>query len=307
MKSVFIALMMSERHHKFIREYLDMIKNFTYPDISLYIAENTPDKGKYFKKLKGICSEYDFVSEVIRYDWNPKEKLCFEMTSDCKNLLVERFLDGKYDLYFSFDADEIIPHNSLEYLIEDDKDNVGFPTPVWSHEPCVLGSGGGVRKNRLGINEDGHHLIKDDGEYLSESGWGLDLYTWHELIAMMRKKGTYLHKVYAVGNGCLLSKRKVMKEVKWKVPRNFVIGEDVIWYENVNLKGFEFWVDMRVIPIHKFVGWETVPTWMRSKNQKIYIASGNVPEKDEKILDNMTQSDIKDSIKEAVKDKRIIA
>lgn len=302
-----MALLMSERHHKFIKGYLDMVKDFTYPDITLYIAENTPDDGRYYKKLKKLCSRYDFAGNVIRYDWRPRETTCFEMTSECKNILTKEFLDNGYDLYFSLDADEIIPHNALEYLVEDNKDNVGFPTPVWSYEPCVLKEGGGIKTNKLGINEDGHYLIKDDGEYLSEIGWSLNLYTWHELMAMMRKKGTYLHRVYAVGNGCLLSKRKVMKEVKWEVPRNFMIGEDVIWYENVNLKGFEFWVDMRVIPIHMFVGWSMVPTWMRSKNQRIYIASGAVSEEDEKILDGMTYSDIRNTIKEAVRSKRIIA
>jgi len=67
MKSIFTALLVSERHGEFMKEYLDMIDSFTYPDIKLSISENTPDDGTYFKKLKKMCSKYDFVENVMRF------------------------------------------------------------------------------------------------------------------------------------------------------------------------------------------------------------------------------------------------
>ncbi len=297
LKSIFIGLLVSKRHEKFIEEYLEMCKNFTYPSLSLNIIENTPHDRKYFQKLKKLCSKYDFIDNLIRYEWKPKEKLCFEMIADCKNILREKFLDGNYDLYFSLDADTTIPPNSIEYLVEDNKDNVGFPTPITNFEPCVLKQGGGVRKNIIIRDINGSTRLRDNGEPLTKSIWTLDLYSWYELIAMTKDDNSYLQRVYAVCNGCLMSKRKVIKKVKWEVPRNFAIGEDIIWYENVNQKGFEFWVDMRTIPIHRPVGWKMIPTWIKSQNQKIYTIFGNLPDE----IFEMNPSELKKLIKSSIR------
>ena len=287
MKSVFIALVTSKRHKKFIKGYLKMVQGFTYPELSLHIVETTHNSRSYYTELKKVCSKYEFVESVDRYNWDPKKEFVFKMMAGAKNILRDRFLDGNYDLYFSLDTDTILPDYSVSLLVEDNKDNVGFPSPIWGHEPCVLKQGGFHLKTIVDKDFNGTIIFCDDGSALTKKGWTLDVYSWYELISKMRTSGSYMFKVYAVGNGCLLSKRKVIKKVKWEVPNNFVIGEDLIWYENVNRNGYEFWVDMRVIPIHMIAGWADVPTWYLSQTQRLYILTGCELDEEELTVENV--------------------
>lgn len=295
-KKVYIACLTSKRHEEFMEAYLNMIDSFTYPNIHLHIIENTSDGGVYYEKLKEDCKKHKNITKVKRYNWEPEKtkELIFEMITKVKNMHRTMFLEGDYELYFSLDVDTIIPPYSIELLIEDNKDNVGFPTPIWDHEPCVFKIGGGHKKRRLRRNYMGEIIETDDKKPYYELGWSLDVYSWNELIALMRKNHSNLHRVYGVGNGCLMSKRKVIEEVKWEMPHNYSIGEDIIWYENTYQKGFESWVDMRVIPIHKHAGWLGVPTWLSQEKIKMYIIEGKGGVMDQK---NLTLNQIKKTLK----------
>ena len=284
--SVLIALVTSERHKVYIDDYLEQVNSFIERDspfdIDLCIVETTPNTTKYYKELK---DKTDF--KVLRYDWDTSKEIVFEMMCKAKNILRDVFLKGDYTHYFSLDTDTFIPPYSLESLVADDKDNVGFPTPIWGNEPCLFKSGKGLRKVVPYRNMNGELMLNDNNEIRSIATWMMDCYNWYELVTKIRENNSYLMQVYGVGNGCLLSKRKVLEELVWAVPKNYVIGEDRIWYENVHQKGFESWVDMRTIPIHRFVGWQNVPTWNNHKNQKMYVVFGEATDEEFKETLNM--------------------
>lgn len=287
MKSVFIALITSERHKKFIHDYLIQIVEFSKAcdnPLTLGVVETTPNNKEFNKFLANEMSlvlDNTRVKYILnRYDWNPEEEVVFNMIGNSKNVLRDIFLKGDYDLYFSLDSDTFLPPYSINYLIEADKDNVGFPSPIWGNEPCVFKTGGGHYKIVPYRNMKGEYVLNDNNEIITLPTWMMDAYNWYELIVMCREKGTYLHKVHAVGNGCLMTKRKVFEKIKWEVPKNFIIGEDAIWYENVANANFEAWVDMRTIPIHKFVGWKGVPTWTKHRDQKTFVIFGQANDED---------------------------
>jgi hypothetical protein len=138
-------------------------------------------------------------------------------------------------------TDEFIPPESLKRLVEHDKDNVGYPTPMWHKDPCVFKEGGFVAQG--------------DGTFK------LNHYSWEELFRMQEDQKSQLLKVHSVGNGCLLSKKKVYKKVAWCSPHFPPIAEDTLFYVNCEKYGFESWVDMGIIPLHLPVGWNNIPGW----------------------------------------------
>lgn len=244
-----IGAVTSKRHEEMLDRWLDTVDKFTYPH-HLFLVETTVGTDSYLNKLKkrGL--------DVVKYKWDTKNKHCFQMMADAKNLLRDRFLENGYDLFFSFDTDEFLPPEALARLINHDKDNVGYPTPMWHKEPCVFKEGG--------------YVAVGDGTFT------LAKYSWEDLFARCEQEKTQLLKVHSVGNGCLLSKKKVFEQVRWGVPHFPVIAEDTLFYTLLEKKGFESYVDMGIIPEHYPVGWNKVPTWTEKMifGRKMQIAHG---------------------------------
>jgi len=222
-EEILLGAVTSRKHEEMLDRWLDGVNNLTSPH-HLVMVDTTIGSDSYAKKLekKGV--------DVIKYKWDSKEKHWYQAMADCKNLLRDRVLENGYTHFFSLDTDEFIPSDALRRLIEHDKDNVGYPTPMWHEFPAVFKSGGYVPTGK--------------------GSFKLDIYTWKELIDRMEKEKSYLLKVHSVGNGCLLSKKKILKKIEWAVPDFPPIAPDTIWYINVGKQGFETYVDMSTIPLH---------------------------------------------------------
>ena len=256
---VLIGAVTSRRHEKYLDRWLDGVSKFTHPN-HLVLVDTTVGTKSYYNKLKkrGV--------DVLRYDWKTKEKNCFEMMADTKNMMRDKLLENGYTHFFGFDTDEFIPPESLSRLVSHDKDNVGFPTPMWHKEPCVFKEGG--------------FIAHKDGTFK------LAHYNWGELFKLCEKEQSNLLKVFAVGNGCLLSKKKVFEKLKWASPHFPLIAEDTLFYINLEKQGFESWVDMSTLPLHLPIGWQNVPSWKEDQlfGKKMVIAHGWVnDEKDREI------------------------
>ena len=245
-KEVLIGAVTSERHEHLLKDYVDMVDSFTYPH-SLLLVDTTCGTTRYYNKLKKMGLD------VLRYDWKPEERHCWEMMVDSKNMLRDKFLENGYDFYFSLDTDEFLPENALTKLVEHDKDNVGYPTPMWHGVPAVFSEGGYIQNKK--------------------GGFTLAHYTWEELFTLSRNQKTPLVKVHSVGVGCLLSKKKVFEKFIWATPHFPMLAEDTIFYINVDKFGFETYVDMSIVPLHLCVGWTGVPTWDSMHQRKMQVMS----------------------------------
>ena len=241
-KKILVGAVTSKRHEEYIDKWLDMVGKLTYPH-DLFIVDTTVGTDEFAKHLqsKGV--------EVAHLEWSEETHQIMEALAEARNLIRKKFLDGDYDFVFQLDTDEFVPSNSLELLVQHDKDNVGFPTPIWHGIPAVFKTEGLVPS--------------DDGKFK------LDSYSWEELIQRTRREKSTLLRVHSVGVGCLLTKRCVFEDKErgffWRVPHFPQIAEDTIFYTEVPRAGWEFYVDMSVIPLHLSVGWKNVSTFKKGK------------------------------------------
>ena len=113
----------------------------------------------------------------------------------CRNYFVQQALASGADYLLMIDDDNPIQPETLELLLEDDKDIVGAtilsrnPSEKGEHDLCAFYS----------------HEHKVDGKKLK----------LYDNITKFKEEG-HLHKVDAIGTGCLLIKRKVLEKMLTK-------------------------------------------------------------------------------------------
>ena len=166
------------------------------------------------------------------------------------NIVLEALRNGA-DYVFFVDDDNPIPPDTLEKLLEDDKDVVIAP---------ILG--------RNPDKEGKHPLCAFYKEKVVADGKKINLY---RNIEEFRDKG-YLHKIDAAGTGCMLIKKRVLEkmfkkygeymfefgDIKFKKPirvdgkkyERRPMSEDCEFSERAVKEGFEIWLDDRIRPFH---------------------------------------------------------
>ncbi len=167
-------------------------------------------------------------------------------TDHARNLVVKEVIDGDWNYLLFVDDDNPIPSDTLEKLLEDDKDIVAVP---------IL--------SRRADNK-GHWLCAFYGQAFNDV-------RFYFPIEKFRDEG-YLHRVDAVGMGCTLIKRKVLEEL-FKKYKDYIfeftvmnldkpieledriigarrMSEDLEFSERATDAGFEIWIDDRIRPIH---------------------------------------------------------
>lgn len=148
-----------------------------------------------------------------------------------RNKAREIMLNEDYDFLFNIDADTIVPRYSLERMISHNKDCIGYLCSLGKTLtfPCVFKSGNFYR-NRAYI--------------------GLDLYDWQEIYALMPN----LIKCHGATLG--LTSRKVMEKIVYRTIPN-LIGEDILFYNQCEEEGFEFYCDLGVKVHHYSIPWQS--------------------------------------------------
>jgi GT2 family glycosyltransferase len=177
-----------------------------------------------------------------------------------RNAMVMEALNGGFDYLFMVDDDNPIPPDTLEKFLDGDKDIVAAP---------ILGR----NPNKDGV----HSLCTFYAKTVQADGKPIRLYY---PIEKFKDEGP-LHKVDAVGTGCLLIKRNVLEtlikkhkdglfefgDIKFKKKITVdgkeydrrTMSEDCEFSERAVDAGFEIYVDERIRPIHLtsqgFVQW----------------------------------------------------
>lgn len=207
--------------HKYcIKRYLDRVKNLTYPNYDIFLADNSKDN-KFFKWL------VKQKIKVVKSKWDPNP---FVRLTQARNCVVDYFMSRNYDYLMSIDTDTIVPRNAIEKLLKHKKDIVGFL--------CHIGF-----KNRK------HFIyvpaILKSGHIVYQGRRGLRFESWENV-----KKMKPLQKVYGTTIGCALIKREIFQTIRFRYTPFFNVGEDVWFFAEANQKGFEFWLDKTVKVIH---------------------------------------------------------
>ena len=183
-----------------------------------------------------------------------------QMILKARNALAIETLKGGFDYLFFVDDDNPIPPDTLEKMIEDDKDVV--VVPILSRNP----------------NKDGvHSLCSFYTKEIEVEDKKIRLY---ENITEFRDEGN-LHRIDAGGTGCMLIKRQVLETMYNKYGESmFELGDirfkkttiDGIEYDRRTMSedaefceravdlGFEIWLDDRIRPLHisgvNYVQWK---------------------------------------------------
>jgi len=170
-----------------------------------------------------------------------------QMIDTARNGIVMEALKNGVTHLLMIDDDNPIPPDTLEKLLEDDKDIV--IAPILSRNPNAKG-------------------VHDLCAFYSEEVEGIKLY---KHIEQFRDDG-YLHKIDGGGTGCMLIKIEVLAKLFTKhnnmifertrdvFPKPIMVdgkeylertmSEDVQFCERAVNEGFEVWLDSRVKPLH---------------------------------------------------------
>jgi GT2 family glycosyltransferase len=164
-----------------------------------------------------------------------------QRTDKCRDFFAKEMLRGGFDYLLMIDDDNPISPETLELMLEDDKDVV--IAPILTRNP----------------NKDGKHdLCAYYSRKVKIKDKSLRMY---DFITKFKDSG-YLHKIDAGGTGCMLIKRKVLEELAKKYEYIFEYGditvngqrrtlsEDVQFCERAVDNGFKIWLDERITPIH---------------------------------------------------------
>jgi glycosyltransferase involved in cell wall biosynthesis len=168
-----------------------------------------------------------------------------------RNGIALEALKQGIDYLFFVDDDNPIPPDTLEKLLEDDKDVI--IAPILGRNPDKNGR---------------HPLCAFYKEEVIADGKKINLY---RNIEEFRDDGP-LHRIDAAGTGCMLIKRKVLEkmfkkygeymfefgDIKFKKPikvdgkkyERRTMSEDCEFSERVVKEGFEIWLDDRIRPLH---------------------------------------------------------
>lgn len=182
-----------------------------------------------------------------------------QAVDSARNYLMEVAIRMGVDYLMFIDDDGVLPADTLEKMLEDDKDFVAAPVMTRAE-----------RKN-------GKHALCCFEKYDFYIGDGRTVKKYRSIEKFDTEKG-YLQSVDAVGGACMLLKREVCEALFKKHngrPFEFLheiyetkehgvtvrnISEDLCFSERAREEGFEIYIDTRIRPVHlgkpKFVRFE---------------------------------------------------
>jgi glycosyltransferase involved in cell wall biosynthesis len=176
-----------------------------------------------------------------------------------RNYIIEMGIKLGVDYIFFADDDGVLPPDTLEKLLEADKDIIGAPMMTRS------------------VQDDGKHRLCVFEKFDFYIGDGKTINKYRSIEKFDTTKG-HLHSVDAIGGACFLIKKEAFEPLFVKhngKPFEFLtethitkehgatvrnISEDMCFSERAREEGFEIWVDTRIRPVHlgkpKFVRFE---------------------------------------------------
>lgn len=257
---VLLAAPTSDRHKHLLDDWIKSLDNLTYENFKVLLVDTTSDSDEYSKILKKKLVHKNPI-KVISSPWEPEKLHILRHLAHVRDLIRKEMLKGDYTHLFFLDSDIFVPENAIQMLLWADKDNCGFPVTIYdkmSEKPCVFKSGNISFSNGLDLYEfDEIDAFSKFSSKFSENKLN-DSEKKLVPFIIKDKSRPHLFPVYAVNIGCLMIKREVLKEVPFRTHDSILFGEDIWFFSEANDKGFEFWCDPNVKPLHKNVQWSTL-------------------------------------------------
>lgn len=213
-------------------DWLDHIKQLTYPDLEIFLVDNspTPEFSKKIASLGFNCVWGDPKGRETRY-------FMMESNERCRI----KFLSGDYDMLFSLECDMFPPKDIIQRLLVHDKDVCG--TTYWTFH----GYESQLQLWAIDI------LHTDYEKHKKEAKSRLMTFSEAQLFMDGRCK-----PIYANGIGCTLIKRWVLEKIHFRIDPLDVGHADSFFHQDLWLNGIENYVDTSIIPLHRNSNWNTI-------------------------------------------------
>lgn len=212
-----------------LRQCIQCVKNFTYPNFEYMIIDNTEDM-KYFLKLR----REGFKSELRHVDrgGNSRQALC-----NAQNLARQKCLDEGFEYLLFVECDLLPPPDTIQRLIAHNVPVVGVLYLLGTgtiKRPCIFLKE--YKKDQLCM---GTRLLKPE-EYTEYYNKGLK-------------------KVHGTGLGTTLIRRDIVNRfIFWYDERFTEKHSDVYWYMDLDNNGIPVYVDTDFMIEHVPSQWELV-------------------------------------------------
>ncbi|MBS3143388.1 glycosyltransferase family 2 protein [Candidatus Woesearchaeota archaeon] len=188
-----------------LKEYLEGVKKLSYENIHFVLVDNS-ETSNYYEKLKSLG-----VSVIKdKYKESAKERVI-----NSRNILRRYFLENDYDYFLSLEQDVVPPKDVIEKLLSHNKDIVG------------------------GL----YFYLGDDNKTLLPMVWIHHEGEYARRLRFSEVPKDELIEVITCGLGCVLIKRDVLENIKFRYEKGKEPWDDLWFCEDARAKGFKVYVD----------------------------------------------------------------
>ena len=212
-----------------IPDWLDAIKNLTYPNYDIYLVDNS-NKTEYHKTLRNT---HHVKIDHVNPDQNKEVRDLMALSME---KIRKRVLSRGYDYFFSLECDIFPPAEIIEVLMAHNKDVVGCS--------YFTEHGKDTKMQLLNVEEVRPNQFVSYYE------------SWENVFAFYDGQ---LNLAYANGIGCILIKRSVLEQITFRVSQSDIGYPDSFFHHDLFMLGIRNYVDTSIIPKHWNSKWSTIP------------------------------------------------
>ncbi len=209
MEKVLVGCPTSDHKEYCLKEYVEAVKNLTYPNYDILIIDNSKDD-IYLKKMK------DLGLEAVKGKYYEG---AMQRIVESRNLLRKKFLEGGYDYLLSLEQDVIPPKDVIERLLKHKKDiTSGVYFNVFGQKRILMPIAyrwftkkekERVLKNKERVRQENPVL------YYALERHNFDFEYARQQLLFDEVKEPRLIEIKASGLGCVLISKDVLKKVKF--------------------------------------------------------------------------------------------
>lgn len=212
------------------KEWLDAIKNLTYPNFEIFIADNSITD-EFSKEIK---------QEGINIKHIKNEKGVMHRLVDSHNACRQYALDNDFDFLFHLETDIIPPKDVIERLMNNGKMICSGCYDIWH---------GKLRKAMIQLDED-----------FDRSKRAYRTITFVDEQEPLIFNG-HLRRVYHAGIGCILIHKKILKQIPFRYIDKGGFSADT-WFANDCYK-YDIPIHLDTTILCKHLNF----TWLSEKNE----------------------------------------
>jgi hypothetical protein len=215
-----------------IYEWLDLLKKLTYPDLEIFLVDNSPNP-EFAKRIASLG--FNVVWE------NPKGREIRYVMFTSMQRIATKFLSGDYSNLFILECDIFPPVDIVERLLKHDLDVVGTTYFTYQGYESKLQ----LRTIYEFLRNHEKHKIDYRVRYL----------TWSEAQMFMDGR---VKPMYENGIGCKLIKRHIIENIPFRIDPLDTGFTDSFFAQDLWRNGIDNYIDTTIIPKHKNSNWNTV-------------------------------------------------